>query len=134
MSVNVGSWTGANASSTPKLQKILGFLQNRGLSGQLKNPAPFDYLWDLDRNIDASLPGSFQALRTLCKMSSPFRIVEHVVPCQHIREYPAATANEQEEPLHLAVKQYIPLDNPNPQPGDVTILAAHANGFPKVWV
>lgn len=67
-------------------------------------------------------------------MSSPFRIVEHVVPCQHIREYPAATANEQEEPLHLAVKQYIPLDNPNPQPGDVTILAAHANGFPKVWV
>jgi hypothetical protein len=30
------------------------------------------------------------------------------------------------------VKQYIPLDNPKPQPGDVTILAAHANGFPKV--
>lgn len=34
--------------------------------------------------------------------------------------------------MHLAVKQYIPLDNPNPQPGDVTIIAAHANGFPKV--
>ncbi|KAJ5983802.1 hypothetical protein N7481_005901 [Penicillium waksmanii] len=64
-------------------------------------------------------------------MSFPFRIVEHVVPGQHIREYPAATANSQEEPLNLAVKQYIPLDNPNPQPGDVTILAAHANGFPK---
>ncbi|CAI7624348.1 unnamed protein product [Penicillium glandicola] len=64
-------------------------------------------------------------------MSSPFRIVEHVVPTQHIREYPGATANVQEEPLHLAVKQYIPLDNPNPQPGDITILAAHANGFPK---
>ncbi|KAF4768545.1 hypothetical protein N7455_012132 [Penicillium solitum] len=64
-------------------------------------------------------------------MSSPFRIVEHVVPTQHIREYPGATANDQEEPLHLAVKQYIPLDNPNPQPGDITILAAHANGFPK---
>ncbi|KAJ5482669.1 Abhydrolase domain-containing protein mpaH [Penicillium diatomitis] len=63
--------------------------------------------------------------------SSPFRIVEHRVPCQHIREYPGATANEQEEPLHLAVKQYIPIDNPNPQPGDVTILGAHANGFPK---
>lgn len=65
-------------------------------------------------------------------MSSPFRIVEHVIPSQHIREYPGATANEQEEPLQLAVKQYIPLDNPKPQPGDVTILAAHANGFPKV--
>ncbi|KAI9367932.1 Alpha/beta hydrolase family-domain-containing protein [Aspergillus egyptiacus] len=63
--------------------------------------------------------------------SGPFRIVEHVVPCQHIREYPGATANEQEDVLNLAVKQYIPLDNPNPQPGDVTILAAHANGFPK---
>lgn len=63
--------------------------------------------------------------------SSPFRIVEHVVPSQHIREYPGATANGQET-LNLAVKQYIPLDNPNPQPGDVTILGAHANGFPKV--
>ncbi|KAJ5184026.1 Abhydrolase domain-containing protein mpaH [Penicillium capsulatum] len=61
----------------------------------------------------------------------PFRVVEHVVPCQHIREYPAATANDQEQPLNLAVKQYIPLDNPSPKPGDVTILAAHANGFPK---
>ncbi|KAL5332228.1 Alpha/beta hydrolase family-domain-containing protein [Aspergillus crustosus] len=63
--------------------------------------------------------------------SGPFRIVEHVVPCQHIREYPGATADEQEDVLNLTVKQYIPLDNPNPQPGDVTILAAHANGFPK---
>jgi hypothetical protein len=69
---------------------------------------------------------------TLHTMSSPFRIVEHIVPTQHIREYPGATANDQEEPLHLAVKQYIPLDNHNPQPGDITILGAHANGFPKV--
>lgn len=64
--------------------------------------------------------------------SGLFRIVEHVVPGEHIREYPAATANEQEEMLYLAVKQYIPLDNPNPQLGDVTIIGAHANGFPKV--
>ncbi|CRG84887.1 hypothetical protein PISL3812_02065 [Talaromyces islandicus] len=64
-------------------------------------------------------------------MSSPFRIVEHVVPGQYIREYPRATSTSQEETLHLAVKQYIPLDNPNPKPGDVTIIAAHANGFPK---
>jgi hypothetical protein len=64
--------------------------------------------------------------------SGPFRVVGHEIPCQYIREYPAATANEQEDTLHLAVKQYIPLDNPNPQPGDVTIIAAHANGFPKV--
>jgi hypothetical protein len=65
-------------------------------------------------------------------MSFPFRVVEHVVPGQYIREYPRATSTSQEETLHLAVKQYIPLDNPNPKPGDVTIIAAHANGFPKV--
>lgn len=64
--------------------------------------------------------------------SNPFRVVDHVVPCQHIREYPRATSTEQEQVLHLAVKQYIPIDNPNPQPGDVTIIGAHANGFPKV--
>lgn len=66
------------------------------------------------------------------RVSGSFRVVEHVLPSQYIREYPAATANEQEETLSLAVKQYIPLDNPNPQPGDVTIIGAHANGFPKV--
>ncbi|KAI9769112.1 MAG: hypothetical protein M1840_004463 [Geoglossum simile] len=60
-----------------------------------------------------------------------FLVKEHVVPCQHIREYPQATAHEQEDVLHLAVKQYIPLDNQSPSPGDVTIIAAHANGFPK---
>ncbi|KIW18741.1 hypothetical protein PV08_03030 [Exophiala spinifera] len=61
----------------------------------------------------------------------PFRTVEHKVPCQYIREYPQALANEQEDTLHLAVKQYIPLDNPHPRPGDVTIIAAPGNAFPK---
>ncbi|KAI1935645.1 hypothetical protein LOZ66_005185 [Ophidiomyces ophidiicola] len=61
----------------------------------------------------------------------PFRIVEHLVPGQHIREYPRATSTIQEETLCLSVKQYIPLDNPNPQAGDVTIIGAHANAFPK---
>ncbi|KAI0876756.1 Alpha/beta hydrolase family-domain-containing protein [Hypoxylon argillaceum] len=63
--------------------------------------------------------------------SFPFHIKEHVVPCQHIREWPRGTANSQEDVLHLHVKQYTPKDNPAPQPGDVTILGAHANGFPK---
>lgn len=65
--------------------------------------------------------------------NGPFRIVEHVAPGQYIREYPQATSTSQEETLYLSVKQYIPLDNLNPKPGDVTIIAAHANGFPKVW-
>ncbi|KAI1181859.1 Alpha/beta hydrolase family-domain-containing protein [Nemania serpens] len=63
--------------------------------------------------------------------SFPFHIKEHVVPGQHIREWPRATANSQDDVLSLHVKQYIPKDNPTPQPGDVTIIAAHANGFPK---
>ena len=65
-------------------------------------------------------------------MSTVFEIREHKLECQHIREYARATANSQEEVLHLAIKQYIPLDNPNPKEGDVTIIGAHANGFPKV--
>lgn len=62
----------------------------------------------------------------------PFSILEHELPCSHIREYPLATANTQEDVLYLAIKQYIPKDNKHPQPGDVTIIGAHANGFPKV--
>ena len=65
-------------------------------------------------------------------MSSRFRVVEHEVRSQHTREYLAATVNGDEDTPRLAVKQYIPLDNTTPKPGDVTIVAAHANGFPKV--
>jgi hypothetical protein len=64
-------------------------------------------------------------------MSSIFEIREHTIECQHIREYARATATSQEEVLHLAVKQYIPLDNQNPKKGDITIIGACANGFPK---
>lgn len=64
--------------------------------------------------------------------SDLFSITKHKVPCQHIREYPKATVGEQEEIQYLAVKQYVPLSNTSPSPGDVTIIATHANGFPKV--
>ena len=60
-----------------------------------------------------------------------FRVVEHKIPGQHVREYAQATAHSQEDVLYLSVKQYIPLDNPSPKPGDVTIIGAHANAFPK---
>ncbi|KAK4139306.1 peroxisomal membrane protein LPX1 [Dichotomopilus funicola] len=60
-----------------------------------------------------------------------FRVVEHTIPCSHSREYLAATRHGDADRPKLAVKQYIPLSNPNPQPGDVTIIGAHANGFPK---
>lgn len=65
-------------------------------------------------------------------MSATFEIREHTLECQHIREYARASARSQEDVFYLAIKQYIPLDNPHPKPGDVTIIGAHANGFPKV--
>jgi hypothetical protein len=66
-------------------------------------------------------------------MSTAFyRVKEHVVPCQHIRGLAHATLNSQEDLLYLAVKQYTPLDNLEPNLGDITIIGAHANGFPKV--
>ncbi|KAK6856250.1 hypothetical protein PG995_008401 [Apiospora arundinis] len=64
-------------------------------------------------------------------MAFPYHIKEHKIASQHVREYPRATANSQDDVLYLAIKQYIPKDNPNPQPGDVTIIGTHANGFPK---
>ncbi|TAQ89445.1 hypothetical protein B7494_g2220 [Chlorociboria aeruginascens] len=63
--------------------------------------------------------------------SSVFEIKEHILECQHIREYARATSQYQEDILYLAIKQYIPFDNPHPKDGDITIIGAHANGFPK---
>jgi hypothetical protein len=65
-------------------------------------------------------------------ISNTFDIKEHILDAQHIREYPRALGNLQEDILKLAIKQYTPKDNPNPSPGDVTIIGAHANGYPKV--
>ncbi|PWY89351.1 toxin biosynthesis protein [Aspergillus heteromorphus CBS 117.55] len=62
--------------------------------------------------------------------ASHFKVVEHAIPCQSIREYPHAVRADH-PPLRLAVKQYIPLNNPNPSPDDLTIIAGHANGIPK---
>lgn len=60
-----------------------------------------------------------------------FEIRQHTLCAQHVREYARATSHDQNQELQLAVKQYIPIDNANPQPGDVTVIAAHANGYPK---
>ena len=65
-------------------------------------------------------------------MPSIFHVKDHIIPAAHIREFARATSQSQEEELSQHVKQYTPRDNPNPQKGDVTIIGAHANGFPKV--
>ncbi|KAL3458898.1 Alpha/beta hydrolase family-domain-containing protein [Aspergillus heterothallicus] len=62
---------------------------------------------------------------------SHFRVIEHTIRCQHIRDRIGATESGQSTSLRLAVKQYIPKTNPQPRPGDVTIIGGHANGFPK---
>jgi hypothetical protein len=64
--------------------------------------------------------------------SDLFRVQEHVVAGQHIREYPGATRKIQEDVLNLHVKQYTPLDVGPLGSRAVTIISAHANGFPKV--
>lgn len=61
-----------------------------------------------------------------------FRVDEHVLPCQHIRHDPQATAGRQEDTLQLAVKQYTPLNNLEHKTGDITIVGGHGNGFSKV--
>ncbi|CAG9989351.1 unnamed protein product [Clonostachys byssicola] len=64
-------------------------------------------------------------------MSSSYRVIQHTIDCCHTRDYIAATANGDADAPKLSVKQYIPLNNPTPEPGDITIIGAHANGFPK---
>ena len=64
--------------------------------------------------------------------SAAFDIQEHVIQASHIREYARATATSQEDPLLLHIKQYTPRNYRDAQKGDLTIVAAHANGFPKV--
>ncbi|PYI09745.1 hypothetical protein BO78DRAFT_362200 [Aspergillus sclerotiicarbonarius CBS 121057] len=60
-----------------------------------------------------------------------FSVTDHIIPGCYIREYPGSTVG-QEDQLHLHVKQYTPLDLPDPVPADaVTIIAAHAVAFPK---
>jgi len=60
-----------------------------------------------------------------------FRVTEHTIPTSHIREYPRSTADDQEDVLSLAVKQYTPKENFRAQ-SEVTVIGGHANGFPKV--
>ncbi|KAF2761819.1 alpha/beta-hydrolase [Pseudovirgaria hyperparasitica] len=63
--------------------------------------------------------------------SKVFQVQEHVLPCQHIRQYHRATVDGEDGVLNLAIKQYTPLNNKSPKPNDLTIIGAHANGFPK---
>ena len=53
-------------------------------------------------------------------------IIEHAIPAAHTRGYARGVREERSRPLQLAIKQYTPKSNPNPRPGDVTLIVAHA--------
>lgn len=63
--------------------------------------------------------------------SSRFQIIEHTLPAQHTRQWLRGRNLGTHDPFRLAVKQYIPVDNPKPSPGDITFIGLHANGLPK---
>ncbi|KAK6347639.1 hypothetical protein TWF718_005478 [Orbilia javanica] len=58
------------------------------------------------------------------------RAEKHIVPAFPVRE-PIRGVWSGNEKLQLVANCYRPLSNPNPGPGDLTILAAHGNGFHK---
>lgn len=60
-----------------------------------------------------------------------FHIRTHTIRAQHTRERAAGAERGRENDLRHHVKQYIPKANTSPRPGDVTIIGAQANGFPK---
>lgn len=75
---------------------------------------------------------SYRFVPQVRKMTtSPFHIKEHISRAQHSRSRYAGAAPGQENKLKLCVKQYIPKSNPNPKEGDVTIIGAVADAYPK---
>ena len=60
-----------------------------------------------------------------------FKITEHIIECQHIREWPRAIARLQDDELYMVFKQYTPLSNLTRKDGDLTIIAIPANATPK---
>ncbi|KAI0157298.1 prolyl aminopeptidase-like protein [Xylariaceae sp. FL1272] len=72
-------------------------------------------------------------------MTFPFNVIEHVIPAQHLREWPQATAQSAEDVYRSTssrISRTIILIVKN---GDITIIAAHACGFPNevyepLWV
>lgn len=110
-------------------------LTTRAIAGSSRVTLTFnDYISDLPIQIQS--PDTYFLFFSFLLSSTPlnmenYRIIKHKIPAAHLREFPQATLHSEEDILHLAVNQYIPLNNPHPRPGDVTIIAAHAVGYHK---
>jgi hypothetical protein len=85
-------------------------------------------------NMQLSTPPSFVSTKAhrMTIMPSPnYKVFQHSINCQHIREYAGGT-KDPSVPLTLAINEYRPLNNLGGEAGSITIIATHANGFPKV--
>lgn len=59
-----------------------------------------------------------------------FRITEHQIPGSFIRQHRRATINKNDT-VRLAVKEYRNENSPSGGHNEISIIGAHANGFPK---
>ncbi|CAD6445021.1 eb35b61e-b925-473d-95b9-9afae0a23dfa [Sclerotinia trifoliorum] len=65
-------------------------------------------------------------------MASTFKAIEHVIPDQHIREYPNGTKHQEEDIFQLPIKQFIPINSLSPVPeNSLNIIWVYGSGFPK---
>ena len=60
-----------------------------------------------------------------------WNVIEHVIPASHIRGFHRGVRDESSAHLRLALKEYVPKSNPDPRPGDVTLIVAHGIGSAK---
>jgi hypothetical protein len=94
-----------------------------GLQHQLFTPH-FELLhMFLKGNFKISYCYSSQLLQNF---TMPFNVKEHIITCQRFKQHSNKLSSL------LSVKQYSPSENVSPSKGDVTIIAAHGNGFVKV--
>lgn len=75
--------------------------------------------------------GHAASLHKRVVMAGPFVVRQHVFEGQHVREYPRALA-VQEDSVRLQAKSYTPKEIDDSEvTGNLTVIAFHANAFPK---
>ncbi|KAK9479663.1 Alpha/Beta hydrolase protein [Lipomyces japonicus] len=64
------------------------------------------------------------------KLSDVFHVQELILPAVYPRSERRSTQRSSDR-LEISAKLYFPKNNPSPQPGDVTLVSSHGNGFHK---
>lgn len=63
--------------------------------------------------------------------SDHFLTTEHVIPASFVRGFARGLRDERSPYLRLSIKQYKPINNPQPQLGDPTIIFTHGTGIAR---